>query len=90
MRAMAVALVVLACLAIWLVGMPDPKSDREVPKGGVSTAIKTAGSAPIAAPAAPWLLSIRRGGCGSKGGPGYRTHSGRCASWRDYRRHRKH
>lgn len=26
---------------------------------------------------------IARGGCGSKGGPGYRKSNGKCASWRD-------
>ncbi len=27
-----------------------------------------------------------RGGCGSRGGPGYRTSSGKCASWKHRRR----
>lgn len=26
---------------------------------------------------------VARGGCGSKGGPGYRKANGKCASWRD-------
>lgn len=26
---------------------------------------------------------VARGGCGSKGGPGYRKSNGKCASWRD-------
>lgn len=51
----------------------------------------TATGAPPSAPApatAPALVNIQstyelaRGGCGSKGGPGYRKSNGKCASWR--------
>lgn len=32
-------------------------------------------------PTASWLEA--RGGCGSKGGPGWRKSNGQCASWKD-------
>jgi endonuclease YncB( thermonuclease family) len=31
-----------------------------------------------------------RGGCGSRGGPGYRLANGKCASWHKSHKHRKH
>jgi hypothetical protein len=39
-------------------------------------------AAPFAAPPAHADSVHRRGGCGSRGGPGYRLANGRCAGWR--------
>jgi hypothetical protein len=62
---------------------PPPVAVVRVPAAPAKVLIVEHRSAAV--PAGP-----RRGGCGSRGGPGYRTASGRCASWQERHRGGKH